>query len=458
MTKIGLKVLVLLVIFLVISMGIPSASAGAEPQGKPFQAISERLDNIESELDNMGKWEKHGSDIAYMNGKVGIGTINPSTELDVNGVISASGGNSNDWNTAYGWGDHASAGYLTSESDPIFTGSAAYGITSTKISNWDTAYVWGDHSTAGYLTGESDPIFTGSAVYGITSTKISNWDTAYSWGDHSTVGYLTTYTETDPQVGTNSLNRIPKWDGSELVNGTLRDDGDIHIGSIVKPGDVCTGGTVTWSKHLYDRVGTRAFDNNLWTIWEAGTWGKPAWIKYDFGSGNEKWIVRYRIAAWGSYGHPTAWTFEGSNDNVNWDILDTRTGESWPLPNHQFKTFDFNNLNSYRYYRLYVTAVKPTLGPDLIIDEIEMMEGQDAITLEADGDGIFEGKITVSGGVDPPFVSFSDETYTSIREYAKNVEDHEEVMIFWNGNANRMEIYVIAEDKFYTITGQLIDE
>ena len=32
------------------------------------------------------------------------------------GVITASGGNSGNWNTAYGWGNHASAGYLTSSS------------------------------------------------------------------------------------------------------------------------------------------------------------------------------------------------------------------------------------------------------------------------------------------------------------------------------------------------------
>jgi hypothetical protein len=42
--------------------------------------------------------------------------------------------------------------YLTAETDPIFSASPASGITSTNISNWNTAYGWGNHATAGYLT------------------------------------------------------------------------------------------------------------------------------------------------------------------------------------------------------------------------------------------------------------------------------------------------------------------
>lgn len=48
------------------------------------------------------------------NSNVGIGTQAPSTKLDVNGVITATGGNSTNWNTAYGWGNHNTVGYLTS--------------------------------------------------------------------------------------------------------------------------------------------------------------------------------------------------------------------------------------------------------------------------------------------------------------------------------------------------------
>ncbi len=39
--------------------------------------------------------------------RIGIGTITPATSLDVNGIITATGGNSSNWNMAYGWGNHA---------------------------------------------------------------------------------------------------------------------------------------------------------------------------------------------------------------------------------------------------------------------------------------------------------------------------------------------------------------
>lgn len=148
--------------------------------------------------------------------------------------------------------------YLTtfSETDPVFLASAASGIASTQISNWDTAFGWGNHASVGYLTqtaadlqyaqivhthaisdvtglqtaldskqpldadltaiaalagtsgllrktaadtwtldtstyltSESDPVFTASVAFGIDSTDVSNWNAAYSWGDHALAGY-----------------------------------------------------------------------------------------------------------------------------------------------------------------------------------------------------------------------------------------------------------------------------
>jgi len=74
--------------------------------------------------------------------------------------------NATDWDTAYGWGDHAVAGYLTSftETDPTVP-SHVKSITTGDINNWDAAFGWGDHASEGYLTTESDPVV--GAVTGI---------------------------------------------------------------------------------------------------------------------------------------------------------------------------------------------------------------------------------------------------------------------------------------------------
>lgn len=53
-------------------------------------------------------------------------------------------------------------------------------VTAQDIINWNLAFSWGDHSLEGYLTAETDPIFSASAAYGITGTNITNWNLAYT--------------------------------------------------------------------------------------------------------------------------------------------------------------------------------------------------------------------------------------------------------------------------------------
>lgn len=62
--------------------------------------------------DQTGTIVTQDNTMAIMGGNVGIGTISPAEPLTVNGVISATGGNSTDWNAAFSWGDHSLAGYF----------------------------------------------------------------------------------------------------------------------------------------------------------------------------------------------------------------------------------------------------------------------------------------------------------------------------------------------------------
>jgi len=100
---------------------------------------------------------------------------------------SSSSFHATNWDTAYGWGNHASEGYLKSETDPTVP-SHVKSIASNDISNWNSAYGWGDHAQAGYLTSETDPTVP-SVLKTVTSTRVSHWDAAYGWGDHAAAGY-----------------------------------------------------------------------------------------------------------------------------------------------------------------------------------------------------------------------------------------------------------------------------
>jgi hypothetical protein len=67
---------------------------------------------------------------------------------------------------------------LTSETDPVYSASNAASITGTMITNWNTAYGWGNHANSGYALN--------TAI-----SNATNWDTAFSWGNHANAGYLT---------------------------------------------------------------------------------------------------------------------------------------------------------------------------------------------------------------------------------------------------------------------------
>ena len=233
-----------------------------------------------------------------------INGLNISGDLVVGSTITATGGNSTNWNTAYGWGDHASAGYTTTDT----TYSAGTGITltgttfsltdtaakwtqdNTKIANWDTAYGWGDHSIEGYATETyvgtqisnlvdaspatldtlnelaaalgDDPNFATTVSTSIgtkwtqDNTKIANWDTAYGWGNHATAGYAASShvhsylplsggtLSGSLSLGTNDITSVGTITATQFSGGLLGDVTGNVLGNVT--GDVSgSSGTVT---------------------------------------------------------------------------------------------------------------------------------------------------------------------------------------------------------------------
>ena len=142
-------------------------------------------------------------------------------------------------------GDFASAGFMKTD------GEGTYSIDTNTYLTAETSHadvlVDGDFASAGfmktdgsgtysvdsntYLTAESDPVFTASAASGITTQQVANWDAAHGWGDHAQAGYLTAVTATDlntisigalsdvdTTTDTPTTGEFLRWDGTTWKN------------------------------------------------------------------------------------------------------------------------------------------------------------------------------------------------------------------------------------------------
>jgi hypothetical protein len=195
------------------------------------------------------------------------GSSNPITPVlyvdgraEVNGAVIWSGGTSANANTAYGWGNHASAGYrLASESlyyKPTREASGSFLNLNTAttpgiyrlhgtanhtghpagsgygfaivldnsdvhghllLDRADDGRLWiRAKTTTSFATSDWNQVWS-SADFSDNST---NWNTAYGWGDHSTQGYLTSiptplsgdwWNGGFAKVGTNGVMEVGKY-------------------------------------------------------------------------------------------------------------------------------------------------------------------------------------------------------------------------------------------------------
>lgn len=109
---------------------IPTPSAGAWWNNGYIRVLSDGVMEVGKYLDF------HTSNTGTSDFDVRV-TAGSGT-LTVGGVLYATGGNSGQWNTAYGWGNHASAGYLTSIPSTYATDaevSTAVGAVDARIDN-----------------------------------------------------------------------------------------------------------------------------------------------------------------------------------------------------------------------------------------------------------------------------------------------------------------------------------
>ncbi len=105
----------------------------------------------------------------------------------------------------------------------------------------------------------------------------------------------------------------------------------------------------------------------------------PLIVDYDFGAGNEKTIDMYNVYCGPMQNYqkrcPKSWTFEGSNDNQNWTVLDTRSSETgWSANNADCRTKTFENTTAYRYYRFKATAAQDNTDGYLEMVQLEYFD------------------------------------------------------------------------------------
>lgn len=139
--------------------------------------------------------------------------------------------------------------------------------------------------------------------------------------------------------------------------------------------DVVAGGTASADSE-YDTGYVAAYgcDNDSETRWSSTNTPHPHWWKYDFGEGITKTVAKITLKTdlvGGEDYNIKDFTFQGSNDDSDWDTL--YTGQH--ANNGDVQVFTFSNSTPYRYYRIHITNNWYVLSPNWAsVTEIEMME------------------------------------------------------------------------------------
>ena len=123
--------------------------------------------------------------------------------------------------------------YLTNytETDPVFAASEAANITATDTGNWDTAYGWGDHSTQGYIAPDANDKVT------LGDTVPQSWDTwANTWGRFGYEDYVRgSCADSSENIYVISEQRSPDNWPYEALFSKFNSNGDLIFSKTILP-------------------------------------------------------------------------------------------------------------------------------------------------------------------------------------------------------------------------------
>jgi len=109
---------------------------------------------------------------------------------------------------------------------------------------------------------------------------------------------------------------------------------------------------ITASDYSTVNVPSNAFDTSLSTAWLVVHDDDTQWLKVELDNARE--VTSYRFYSTVAASAPNNWTFEGSNDNVTWDVLDTRSSLS--LSANTWYSYTCTSSGLYKYYKWVFTA------------------------------------------------------------------------------------------------------
>jgi len=152
---------------------------------------------------------RNGAVSIYHNGVSKFATS--STGVTISGVLSATGGSSTNWNTAYGWGNHASAGYVTSSGNTIIG-------TDTDINTSGSTIIDNIYVTDGVITSMGTRTLT-LANLGYTGATNANYIT-----NNNQLTNGNNYISTVPTATASVLGGIKVGARLSISNGVLSAD------------------------------------------------------------------------------------------------------------------------------------------------------------------------------------------------------------------------------------------
>jgi hypothetical protein len=156
----------------------------------------------------------------------------------------------------------------------------------------------------------------------------------------------------------NVLSYVPKNNGNLIptMTSTTAPSGVASASSIA--------GTSNDSWYAFDKT-----VNGTSNAWLSVNPSSTGWLQYKFPFA--KVVRSYAVTGTSTTSiSPKNWTFEGSNDGLNYDILDTQSNISFTTLER--KIFNINNIKPYLYYRINISAGNG--GAYLGVAELEMYD------------------------------------------------------------------------------------